>query len=140
MPAGGADRGTEKWSAGPSAVWLAQPAGWTLGALANNLWSFAGQSGREDVNKGLLQYFIVRQLGEGWYVNSAPIITVNWEAESGQRWIVPFGAGAGKLAFIGRLPVNAQVGTYWNAVKPDPGPDWQLRIQVQVLFPAPGSE
>jgi hypothetical protein len=24
-------------------------------------------------------------------------------------------------------------------VKPDVGPDWQLRFQVQVLLPAPGS-
>jgi hypothetical protein len=24
-------------------------------------------------------------------------------------------------------------------VKPDIGPDWQLRVQLQVLLPAPGS-
>jgi hypothetical protein len=35
--------------------------------------------------------------------------------------------------------VNAQVGGFVNAVKPDIGPDWQLRVQVQVLFPVPGS-
>ena len=89
------------------------------------------------MNRGLLQYFIVRQLGDGWYVNSAPIITVNWEADA-DGWIVPFGAGAGKLFFLGKLPINAQVGAYANVVKPDIGPDWQLRIQVQTLLPAPG--
>jgi len=31
--------------------------------------------------------------------------------------------------------VNFQLGAYWNAVKPDNGPDWQLRFQVQFMFP-----
>jgi hypothetical protein len=139
IPTGGSERGTQKWSAGPSAVILAQPLGWTLGALVQQAWSFAGESERNDVSRGLAQYFIVRQLGNGWYVNSAPIITVNWKASEGQKWVVPFGAGFGKLAFLGRLPVNAQVGAYVNAVKPDVGPDWQLRVQLQALFPVPGS-
>ena len=95
----------------------------------------AGDQDRADVNKGLLQYFIVRQLGGGWYVNSAPSITVNWKTPPGQKWTVPFGGGIGKVAFLGRLPVNAQAGAYVNAVKPDIGPKWQLRVQVQFLFP-----
>jgi hypothetical protein len=138
VPTGGSDRGTQKWSAGPAAVVLSQTGDWTLGLLTNNVWSFAGDSDRESVNKGILQYFIVRQLGQGWYVNSAPIISVNWKAESGDRWIVPFGLGVGKLSFLGRLPVNGQVGGFVNAIKPDIGPDWQLRVQLQVLFPVPG--
>lgn len=139
MPTGGAKRGSQKWSLGPSAVALYQPGDWTFGVLANNVWSFAGKSERGDVNKGLLNLFLVYQLGGGWYVNSAPIITVDWEADSDQRWIVPVGAGAGKLTFVGKLPVNAQVGAYANVVKPDFGPDWQLRVQVQMFLPNPAS-
>ncbi|KPK61876.1 MAG: hypothetical protein AMS21_08705 [Gemmatimonas sp. SG8_38_2] len=140
FPTGGASRGSEKWSLGPSGVALLQSGPWTLGILANNVWSFAGDSDAADVNKGLIQYFIVRQLGDGWYVNSAPIITVNWKAESGQRWVVPFGAGGGKLVFLGKLPINMQSQVYYNVVKPDIGPDWQFRVQVQVLLPVPGSQ
>jgi hypothetical protein len=139
FPTGGASRGSQKWSIGPSVVALAQSGPWTLGILANNVWSIAGKSERRDVNKGVLQYFIVRQLGNGWYVNSAPVITVNWKDDSDQRWVVPFGAGGGKLLFLGKLPVNIQSQAYYNVVKPDIGPDWQLRVQVQVLLPAPGS-
>ena len=138
FPTGGSKRGSEKWSAGVSGVVLAQPGNWTLGLLANNLWSYAGAEDRDDVNKGLLQYFVVYQLGGGWYLNSAPIITADWQAESGQRWKVPFGAGAGKVMFVGKLPVNVQVGAYTYVEKPDVGPDWQLRVQVQVLLPALG--
>jgi hypothetical protein len=138
FPTGGADRGTQKWSLGPSLVALSQAGPWTLGILANNLWSVAGDSERSDVNRGLLQYFVVRQLGDGWYLNSAPIITVNWNADPDQRWVVPFGAGGGRLVFLGKLPVNLQSQVYYNVVTPDAGPKWQWRIQVQVLLPAPG--
>ena len=139
FPTGGASRGSQKWSLGPSFVALKQTGPWTLGILANNVWSIAGKSDPQSVNRGLIQYFIVRQLGNGWYVNSAPIITVNWKADSGQRWVVPFGAGGGKLVFLGKLPVNLQSQVYYNVVKPDIGPDWQLRFQLQVLLPLPGS-
>jgi len=135
IPTGGSKRGSGKWNIGPSVVVLSQSGDWTLGILANNVWSFAGDSDRPNINRGLLQYFIVLQLGDGWYVNSAPIITVNWKAAEGQRWVVPFGLGAGKLSFVGKLPLNLQVGAFYNAVRPDIGPKWQFRIQAQVLLP-----
>ncbi len=138
FPSGGSERGSEKWSAGVSGVVLAQPGDWTIGMLANNVWSFAGDSEANKVNKGLLQYFIVRQLGNGWYLNTAPIITVDWTAAEGQKWKVPIGAGGGKLFFLGPLPVNIQSQAYYFVAKPDAGPDWQLRFQVQFLFPMPG--
>ena len=139
FPSGGSERGSEKWSAGVSGVVLTQPGDWTLGLLAKNFWSFAGDSEADEVNKGLLQYFIVYQLGNGWYANSAPIITVDWTAPKGQQWSVPVGAGGGKLLFLGELPVNIQSQAYYFVEKPDYGPDWQLRVQVQFLFPLPGS-
>jgi hypothetical protein len=139
FPTGGASRGSEKWSVGPSFVALKVNGPWTLGVLANNVWSVAGEADRSSVNRGLLQYFIVRQIGGGWYINSAPVNTVNWEAASGEKWTVPLGGGGGKLLFLGRLPVNLQSQAYFNVVKPDMGPDWQLRFQAQVLLPTPGS-
>lgn len=136
IPSGGEERGSGKWSMGPSLIYLLQPGDWTVGILANNVWSFAGDSERAAVSKMLINLFLVRQLGDGWYVNSAPIITADWKAASGQQWVVPLGAGFGKLSFIGKLPLNLQVGAFYNVVKPDIGPDWQLRVQAQVLFPS----
>jgi hypothetical protein len=40
--------------------------------------------------------------------------------------------------FWGKLPVNVQTQVYTFVEKPDGGPDWQRRVQVQVLLPAPG--
>jgi hypothetical protein len=136
MPTGGGNRGAQKWSAGPSFVSLVQPGDWTFGILINNAWSFAGDDDRDDVNHMLLNLFIVRQLGKGWYVNSAPILTANWKAESGQKWIVPVGLGGGKLVMLGgKLPLNLQTQIYYNVVRPDFGPEWQWRFQAQILLP-----
>jgi len=69
-------------------------------------------------------------------LTSAPIITANWEADSDNRWIVPFGGGAGKIFKIGNQPVNAQLSAYYNVETPDSfGADWQMRAQIQFMFP-----
>jgi len=127
--------GTEKWSAGPSVILLVQPGKWTIGLVAQNTWSFAGNDARADVNQFFTNPFIVRQIKKGWYANSAPIITSNWNAASGEQWLVPLGVGAGRVFKIGNLITNAQVGYYNYVVKPENGPDWQLRAQINFMFP-----
>lgn len=127
--------GSEQWTAGPSFVVLTQPDGWTIGTLLQNTWSYAGADDRGDVNFFYSQVFVTRNLNKGWYINSAPIITANWEAESGEQWTIPLGAGFGKLFRIGKQPINAQIGYYANVVKPEFGADGQLRFQVVLLFP-----
>lgn len=108
-----------------------------MGALVNNIWSFAGDSERNDINQFLLQYFINYNLPSGWYLASAPVITANWEADSGNKWLVPFGGGVGKIFRIGSQPLNGSVHVYYNAIHPDeaPYPGWALRLQLQFLFP-----
>lgn len=130
-------RGTGKWSAGPSVVLVTQPSRWTLGVLAQNVWSFAGDAERVEVNQLLLQYFINYNLPNAWYLTSAPILTANWKAPSENRWVVPFGGGIGKVFQLGRQPMNGSISAYYNVVSPDnpSGPDWQLRFQLALLFP-----
>lgn len=120
------------WGLGPSAVVLAMPGNWVVGALVNNVWSVAGAK----ANNFLLQYFVNYNFGHtGWYLTSSPIITADWNAPTSQQWVVPFGAGGGKLVRLGKLPVNVNVSAYYNVVKPDYGPDWTLRVQAAVLLP-----
>ena len=127
-----------KWGVGPSAVVLAMPGRLTVGMLVNNVWSVAGDENRGDVNAMMVQYFVNYNLPQGWYLLSAPINTANWEAANDDdRWTVPFGVGVGKIARIGKLPVNISAQGYYNAVHPEnlPYADWTLRAQVQLLFP-----
>jgi hypothetical protein len=126
--------GVDKWGAGPSVVLLTMPGHWVIGSLFSNIWSFAG-SGEQDVNLFTWQYFINYNLPNHWYLTSAPIITANWEAESDNTWTIPFGGGFGKIFKIGKQPVNGQMSAYYNVEKPDSGADWQLRLQLQFLFP-----
>lgn len=134
FPTGGEERGSQKWSAGPSLVVISTPGPWVLGVLWNNIWSYAGDDEASDVNQMLIQYFVNYNF-PGFYLTSAPIITANWEAADGQQWIVPFGGGIGKLVRLGKLPTNITAQYYYNAVTPDYGPDWSLRLQIQFLFP-----
>lgn len=135
LPTGKDELSADKWGAGISGVALTMPGHWVIGALVNNIWSFAG-SGEKDVNSFLLQYFVNYNFDEGWYFTSAPIITANWEADNDHRWTVPFGGGFGRVFKIGDQPMNAQLSAYYNAVTPDDyGADWQFRVQLQFLFP-----
>lgn len=126
---------SDKWSAGASAVALTMPGKWVVGVLAQNVWSFAGDSDAADVNKFLFQYFINYNLNKGWYLSTTPVITANWEASSGNKWTVPFGGGVGRLVKFGKLPVDLKLAAYWNAEKPTFGPDWNLQFTVKFLFP-----
>jgi len=127
--------GNGKWSAGPGLVVLTMPGHWVLGALANNQWSFAGW-GKKSVNSMLVQPFVNYNFPHGWYFTTSPIITANWLAASNDRWTGPIGGGFGKLFRLGKLPINTSLAAYSNVVKQrQGGSDWQLRFQVQFLFP-----
>jgi hypothetical protein len=126
--------GTDRWGAGPSVVALVMPNPWVIGALINNVWDIGG-SGDADIKLMTLQYFINYNFQGGWYLSSAPIITANWEADSDNTWTVPFGLSGGKVFQIGKQPMNAQMGAYYNVEKPEFGANWQLRLQLQFLFP-----
>ena len=136
LPTATEDRyASDKWSAGPAFVALTMPGNWVTGVLLQNVWSFAGDDDARDVNKFLFQYFINYNFGDGWYLSSTPIITANWEAGSGNQWTVPFGGGVGKLVKHGKLPVDYKLTAYWNAEKPEFGPDWQLQFTIKFLLP-----
>jgi hypothetical protein len=128
--------GNDRWGLGPSFVALRLQKGdpWVYGFLVNNVWSVGGGND-PTYNNFLLQPFLNYNLPGGLYLTSSPIITADWKADSSQRWTVPLGGGVGKIFHLGRLPVNTQLAGYCNVVVPDSGPDWQLRFQVQFMFP-----
>jgi len=139
--------GQGKVSVGPSVVALLQPGHWTLGALVNNVWSFAGFGSRPKVNQMTLQYFINYNLHKGWFLTSSPIVTANWnnaatldaangnDTTSGGRWTIPFGGGAGRITRLGPQPVNIAVNFYGSAVHPSGASSWGMRLQIALLYP-----
>ena len=126
--------GSGKFGIGPSVVALVQPGKWTIGAVANNIWSVAGDGERDDTNVLTFQYFINYNMGGGWAVGMVPIITANWEADSDNRWTIPWGLQVSKVTAFGSQPVNLLLGYYTNSEHPDGGPDAQIRFQINFVF------
>jgi hypothetical protein len=106
-----------------------------LGGLVNNVWSVSEDRG--EVNLFLFQPFINYNFPDkpGRYLTFAPIVTANWEAASGEKWTVPMGLGIGQITKFGKQPVNVQASAYYNVIAPENGADWQLRLQLQLMFP-----
>ena len=130
--------GSNTFTVGPSAVVVAMPKHWVIGALANQQWSIGDVAPSQQVNAMLIQPFINYNLPEGWYLTSAPVITANWEAfgsNSSDRWVIPIGGGFGKIVKTGGPPLNINLQGYYNVVNPEQGSDWQLRFTVALLFP-----
>lgn len=130
--------GQGKLGFGPTAVALKIDGPWVFGGLINNLWSVGGDDNRADVNQMLLQPFVNYNFPQypGRYLTFLPVMTANWEADSGNTWTVPLGLGIGQILKLGKLPLNTQLSAYYNVEKPDvSGADWQLRLQAALLFP-----
>lgn len=129
--------GAGAWGLGPTFVALKMQGPWVLGGLINNVWSISEDSGRDSVNTMLMQPFVNYNFPDkpGRYLTFSPVITANWEAESGNRWTIPLGLGIGQIMKWGKQPVNMQASAYYNVEKPEFGADWQLRLQLQLMYP-----
>ena len=88
-----------------------------IGDLLNNQWSVGGDPLRPAVNAGLAQPFANYNMAHGWYLNTSPIITVNWLAASGEKWTVPVGGGIGRV-FSGRSTSERVHSADDNVVRP----------------------
>jgi hypothetical protein len=124
--------GTEKWSAGPTAVVLKQESGWTYGVLANHLWSFAGDDDRAYVNATFLQPFLSYTLPSFTTLGVNTESTYDWRTEN---WSVPVNVTVTQLLKIGSQPVSLQAGLrYWADSTGGPE-DLGFRLGVTLLFP-----
>jgi hypothetical protein len=134
--------GNNNTGVGPSFVVLHLEHGspWVYGVLVNNIWSVGrssspSPSSSPSFNSGLVQPFLNFNFKSGAYLTTSPIVTVNWQAKGSQQWTVPVGGGIGKLFKIGKLPVNTQIGAYYNVARPDFAGNWAFRAQMQFMFP-----
>jgi hypothetical protein len=127
--------GTEKWTLGPAFLVFRDIGPWSAGLLISNAWSIGGESDRADVNAGFLQPWLYYNFPSQAYIFYEPVITVDWEADSGERWTVPLGIGVGKIFTIGTQYVNAQVAAFYNVETPTGSAKWTIRPQLSFLFP-----
>ena len=124
---------TGKWGAGPTGVVITQQGPWTVGALGNHIWSFAGDSGRADVNATFLQPFV------SYTTRTATTFVVNMESTydwSRQQWTAPISSGVSQiLRLAGQLVQVGVIARYW-AGGPEAAPHgWGMRLTVTFLVP-----
>jgi hypothetical protein len=124
---------TDQWGAGPTGVALRQEGPWTVGVLANHIWSFAGNRDRPDISTTFVQPFLTYTTPTATTFVLNTESTYDWNA---RQWSVPIIAGITQILRIGEQLV--QVGPlvrYW-AADPERGPHgWGFRFTVTLLFP-----
>lgn len=125
--------GGEKWGLGPTGVVLKQHGPWTVGLLANHIWSVAGDDDRADINATLMQPFVSYITKTKTTFGLVTESTYDWENEA---WSVPVIAQVSQMFKIGPQILQFSVGAKYWAESPDNGPDgWGFRMQLTFLFP-----
>lgn len=124
--------GTGKWGIGPTGVALRQDGPWTYGILANQIWSYAGQDDRAEVNSMFLQPFVNFTFPTATSIFFDTESTYDWN--EGQ-WAVPLNLAVSQVLKIGELPISVQLGGRYWAESPAGGPEWGLRLNIVLLFP-----
>lgn len=124
--------GSEKWSAGPTALALRQEGGLSFGLLANHAWSYAGANDRKDVCATFLQPFVSYALPTQTTITLNSESTYDWKAH---RWTVPINLNVSQLLKIGGRLISIGGGFRYYAVKPEYGPEWGFSFTVSFLFP-----
>jgi hypothetical protein len=125
--------GARKWGAGPAAVGLVLKGPWTVGMLANHVWSFAGDDDRDDISNSFMQPFVAYTWPSAWTASLQSETTYNWQSE---KWSVPINLAFSKLVKFGKLPVSLQGGVGYWAESPDSGPEgFRFRLQANIVLP-----
>jgi len=124
--------GTGRWSAGPTGALVRQYKGWTYGIVADQLWSFAGNDSRKDVNTMLLHPLFTYTWPSATSVTLESDSAYDWIAK---QWTVPAQLSISQVVIRGRHPIQLSLSGRYFAIKPDGGPDWGIRLSVIFLFP-----
>ncbi len=121
LPTGSDDLLTsDKWGAGPTGVVLRQQGPWTYGALANHVWSFAGDDKRADISSTFLQSFLSYTTPSAVSYALQTERTYDWKNE---QWSAPIGAIVSKVTTIGGQTVSIAGGIRYWVDSPESGPE-----------------
>jgi len=125
--------GSEKFGIGPTAVVLKQAGPWTIGILANHIWSVAGDDDRADISSTFLQPFVAYTTKDAWTFTLNTESSYDWK---GEQWSVPINAQVSKLVRFGKQPVSIGAGVRYWAESPESGPEgFGGRLIIAFLFP-----
>lgn len=123
--------GGDKWGVGPNALVLKLQGQWTYGALANHIWSYAG-NGASDISATFFQPFITYASKSGASLTLASENTQSWNNDvfggfTGLYYakVLKFGK---QMMQLGGGPKIYYGNNYLN-------PEWGIRANIILLFP-----
>jgi len=135
--------GSNKWSAGPSALGVYMGPTWKVGGLMMHYIDFAGDdfdsngAPVSDVNLTNLQYFLFYSLDEVSAIGASPNIIMDWEADSDDRFTVPIGIGYMRTVKFGNVPVRFGLEFHYSVIRPDNvGTDFGIRFYMIPAAPS----
>jgi len=122
--------GRDQWLLGPEFA-FGKSADWGIfGAWVTHLTSVTSE-GSYDTNETSVEVFFTYGLGGGWHIFSSPVITYDWEADSGNELLLPIGAGISKTTMIGKTPLKLAFEIQNFVVSPDRfGSDWLFTFSL----------
>jgi hypothetical protein len=124
---------TRKWGVGPSALILRQANGLTYGFLVNQIWSFAGDKDRSDINQMFFQPFFVKNFKSGAGLGLNAEITSDWQHQTTTVFLNPSVTGVTKL---GTQIVSLGLGPRICLSAPyGSRPDFGIRAVLTFVFP-----
>lgn len=131
--------GSGKVQMGPAVMVLSITKKWTLGTIVQHWSSVGGQEDRADVSTTDIQYIIRKQIkGKGMSIGMGPNISINWEAEDGNKVTFPIGLGITKTVKWGNTPWKLRFEPQYSIIKPeDYGTKWNIRIQIAPIIKNP---
>ena len=131
------DLGGNQWRLGPE-VFGGIIRDWgVVGALVSNQWNVGG-SNDDSFSVMTAQYFYAYGLGKGWQIASSPVITYDWNADSGEAWSMPVGIGLAKTTRLGGKPWKFQAQVQYYVEQPDAfGPEWLFKFTVSPVVKNP---
>ena len=122
-----------QWGAGITGVALTQKKGWTVGILANQIWSVNKEDQFGESSNMFLQPFVSYSTKKATSITLNTESTYNWIDET---WSVPINFTVGQIVKLGGKPVQITVGVRYWAENPEGGAeDWGARLVVTYLFP-----
>jgi hypothetical protein len=125
--------GTEKFGIGPSVLLMHQGKGLSIGFLANQIWSVAGNADRTDFNQFYTQLFLTHSYKSGASLGITSEITQNWQ---GNTTLITVSPNVGAVTKLGGQTMQFAVMPLIPVVgHSDIRPDWGLRAVAAFVFP-----
>jgi len=122
-----------QWALGPTGVVLKQSGPWTVGVLANHLWSVQNRGRLADVNNSFVQPFISYTTPNAWTATLQTETSYDWQ---GEQWAVPVNFVVTKILKLGDQLVSVGAGVRYWAEGPQQGPHgWAGRVVFTLLLP-----